>query len=216
MLMAVQTFVLLTLAFVAHASGIDAVVHDRHGKPVADAVISLIPADPTLLSGHDTQASAEMDQRQKQFVPYVLPVKTGTRVRFPNKDRIKHHVYSFSPAKRFELKLYGGDHKEPVVLFDKPGMVALGCNIHDWMLGYVYVLNTPWFGKTDETGTVVIDGIPEGRYTARVWHPRLRGNNAGYEKSLTLQERTQAQTSFAVSLKRERRRHPPEFDEEVY
>ena len=83
-----------------------------------------------------------VDQIDKEFVPYVKPVRTGSFVQFPNKDHIRHHVYSFSAPSKFELPLYMGTPAQPV-LFDKPGVVKLGCNIHDWMIGYVYVTDSP-------------------------------------------------------------------------
>jgi hypothetical protein len=107
-------------------------------------------------------------------VPYVTVIQTGTTVTFPNRDPILHHVYSFSPAKPFEIKLYTG--KSPVeVVFDKPGVVTLGCNIHDWMIGYIAVVPTPWFAKTDAAGTAIIRDLPPGAYDIQAWHPHQRG-----------------------------------------
>jgi hypothetical protein len=100
----------------------------------------------------------------------VLAVRSGTRVAFPNSDNIRHHVYSFSPAKHFELRLYQGTPSEPV-LFDKPGAVVLGCNIHDWMVGYVYVTDDPWFAVSDAQGRVQLDSVPVGSYAVSLWHP---------------------------------------------
>jgi hypothetical protein len=113
-----------------------------------------------------------MDQVQKQFLPAVLAVRSGTRVSFPNRDDIRHQVYSFSPAKRFELRLYKDTPSEPV-LFDKPGLVVLGCNIHDWMVGYIYVTDDPWFAVSDEAGKLHIDDLPVGRYHVTLWHPQI-------------------------------------------
>ena len=115
-----------------------------------------------------------MDQRGLRFVPFVLPVQAGTSVAFPNSDNVRHHVYSFSPAKRFELRLYAGNHTS-TVLFDKPGIVTLGCNIHDWMVSYVYVLDTPYFAKTGADGLAHLGDLPAGTYVARLWHPRIDG-----------------------------------------
>ncbi|HAW22137.1 MAG TPA: hypothetical protein DCX38_02040, partial [Pseudomonas sp.] len=116
-------------------------------------------------------AAAVMDQIDKQFVPAVLAVATGTAVSFPNRDDIRHQVYSFSPAKRFELRLYEGTPSAPVT-FDQPGLVILGCNIHDWMLGYVYITDDPWFGVSDAEGRIQLDA-PAGQYPAPLWHPAL-------------------------------------------
>ncbi|EPN02611.1 hypothetical protein A259_25260, partial [Pseudomonas syringae pv. actinidiae ICMP 19070] len=115
---------------------------------------------------------AAMDQREQEFAPHVLAVHVGTEVKFPNSDNIRHQVYSFSPAKRFELRLYEGTPSDPL-LFDKPGVVVLGCNIHDWMVGYIYVTNEPWFGVTDSNGVLKFEQVPAGHYAATLWHPQI-------------------------------------------
>lgn len=145
-----------------------AVQVDAGGAPVAQAVVSLhSPA-----SARAARASrSEIDQRDNQFVPRVLPVTVGTWVEFPNRDAVRHHVYSFSPAKRFELPLYSGTTASPVK-FDLPGVATLGCNIHDGMIAYVVVLDTPHFALTGSDGRAVIDA-PPGDYELRVWHERL-------------------------------------------
>lgn len=124
-----------------------------------------------------------MDQIDKEFVPLVVPVQVGAAVSFPNKDNIRHHVYSFSPAKRFELKLYSGVPAKPVV-FDRPGPVTLGCNIHDWMVGYIYVVDTPWFGKTSADGVASFE-LPAGDYVVKVWHPWMKAEPAAQHASVT-------------------------------
>jgi hypothetical protein len=101
-------------------------------------------------------------------------VQVGTAVNFPNSDNIRHHVYSFSPAKKFELPLYSGVPAEPVV-FDKAGFVTLGCNIHDWMIAYIAVLPTPYFQVTRQDGRGVLKDLPPGQYNVQVWHPALKG-----------------------------------------
>lgn len=207
---------LVMLSMNGHAAGLVGNVSDDEGHPVADAVISLIPLIRDHLPPRVTSRTAKMDQWQKQYVPYDLPVQVGTQVSFPNKDNIKHHVYSFSRAKRFELKLYSDFNADPV-LFDKPGVVVLGCNIHDWMLGYIYVLETPYFAKTDETGKAVIKDLPDDDYVVSVWHPRLSGKTNKHDQQLSLQGQTAASVNFTVKLKRERhRRRPPDFEVEVY
>lgn len=136
-------------------------------KPLADAVVWLTPA-----AAAPPKKSAVMDQVHKTFVPYILPVQVGTTVDFPNSDSINHHVYSFSPAKRFELKLSPSMHNNHI-LFDKPGIVTLGCNIHDWMLAYVVVLETPYFGQTDNKGQARLDEPEGGIKEVHVWHPQI-------------------------------------------
>ncbi|APP81240.1 methylamine utilization protein [Xanthomonas hortorum] len=151
------------------ATPVSVTVADANGMLV-DAVVSLEPARPAPPSAAKTM---EMDQVNSQFVPAVLAVRTGTLVRFPNNDQIRHQVYSFSPAKRFELPLFQGTKATPI-RFDQAGLVTIGCNIHDWMLGYIVVLETPYFGKTGSDGRVQLDA-PAGAYTLRVWHPRIKG-----------------------------------------
>jgi plastocyanin len=145
-------------------------VVDADGRPLADAVIAVevrgVKAAPV------TALVAEMTQRQRRFEPAVLPVQTGTAVRFPNFDTVRHHVYSFSPAKVFELKLYAGTPAEPV-RFDKPGVAVLGCNIHDRMAAWVVVVDTPLFAKTDASGKATLD-VPDGDHRVRLWHAGLR------------------------------------------
>lgn len=154
-------------AATASAATLNAQVFDQQGQPLSDAVLTLKgPAGTAPLV-----LKADMDQRNKEFVPHVLAVHTGTQVKFPNSDNIGHQVYSFSPAKRFELRLYEGTPADPL-LFDKAGIVVLGCNIHDWMLGYIYVTDEPWFGVSDAKGALKFEQIPAGHYTATVWHPQ--------------------------------------------
>jgi plastocyanin len=162
----------LTLASAAaHSASIAGNITETSGAPLNDAVIYVIPISGA--AGSKPVRGSNVEQINKEFVPFVTPVQTGTVVSFPNRDEIRHHVYSFSPAKTFELKLYAGA-SAPQVLFDKPGPVVLGCNIHDHMLAYVYVVETPYFAKT-AAGAARIEGIPAGDYNVRIWHPRLRG-----------------------------------------
>jgi plastocyanin len=161
---------LLCAAVDADAVAVSATVSDLAGVPVPEAVVYALPASGKLPA--TAPRAAVMDQINKEFVPFVIPVQVGSSVTFPNKDNIRHHVYSFSPAKTFDLKLYSGKPASPVV-FDKPGPVALGCNIHDWMVGFVYVVESPWFAKTAKTGGARFD-LPEGEYDLKVWHPWLR------------------------------------------
>jgi hypothetical protein len=114
-----------------------------------------------------------MDQQHNEFVPHVLVISAGTQVEFPNHDVVSHHVYSFSQAKTFELALYKGNTHPPLA-FDEPGVVVLGCNIHDSMLGYIVVVPTEHYALSDERGTVRLEGVPAGDYTVDVWTPRAR------------------------------------------
>jgi plastocyanin len=188
------------------SGGLDVLVKDDGGKPLTDVVVSLTAAGSA--PAPPRAASAVMDQQNKTFVPLVLAVPVGTPVTFPNRDNIRHHVYSFSSPKRFELPLYIGTPASPVV-FDKPGVVVLGCNIHDWMVGYVYVSATPHFAKTAEDGKARVGDVPPGAYEARVWHPRMRVEPEKTGKPITIAAGDPGQLEFVVALKPERRVPPP-------
>ncbi len=169
--------VLLLAAPAARAAGI-LLSASAGGEPVADAVLSLHPAPSTAGAG----ARAVMDQRNSAFAPGVLVIQAGTAVEFPNSDTVQHQVYSFSPAKPFELPLYSGTPPAPVV-FDRPGVVVVGCNIHDWMVGHIVVLDTPYFGKTGADGRLRLEA-PPGRYELRAWHARREGDAPAVEVEL--------------------------------
>ena len=156
----------------AAASDVQVQVLGPDDKPVQDAVVFLRTLSGQKTAAH-TPLAASVEQHDREFVPYVTVVQTGAAVRFPNQDPIRHHVYSFSQPKKFEIKLYAGDAPDPII-FDKPGVVTMGCNVHDWMLGYVFVVDTPWFAKTDASGLARIDAVEDGEYEARIWHPRQR------------------------------------------
>lgn len=160
-------FAFLLLSAPLHAASLQAELVDNQGQPLANAVLSLRSTVAPVVA----PATAVMDQRSQQFAPTVLAVRSGTSVAFPNSDNIRHHVYSFSPAKRFELRLYQGTPSEPVI-FDTPGVVVLGCNIHDWMVGYIYVTDDPWFAVSDEQGRLSLEQLPPGAYTVSLWHPQ--------------------------------------------
>ena len=153
------------------AADIIANVVDDSGAAIAHTVVY---ADPK--SGTAPALGAEkaiVDQVDKLFTPFVSAVRVGTRVIFPNRDNIKHHVYSFSRPKQFELPLYAG-RAAPPVLFDKEGEIVMGCNIHDWMMAHVLVVKTPYFSVTDKNGQAHLNNLPSGDYTVRVWHPGMK------------------------------------------
>jgi plastocyanin len=138
------------------------------GLSPEDSVVIFDPLDASIPPTHLT---ASIDQVQQQFVPRVSVIRTGTSVTFTNSDRVRHQVYSFSPSKVFTLKLYAGSPQTPV-LFDRAGLAVLGCNIHDSMVAFVAIVDTPYFAKAPASGTVEMN-LPPGRYRLRVWHPRL-------------------------------------------
>ena len=173
--MRVPALIALACALAAPARAADVVVSlvTPAGKPVSNAVVTLKPQGGLPRGPIRFPWPMTMAQRDMQFEPFVLIVPVGADVAFPNLDRVRHHVYSFSPAKTFELKLYGRDETR-VVHFDKPGVVPLGCNIHDSMVAFVLVVDTPYAGMTDASGQAVIHGVPPGAQAVRVWHPYLR------------------------------------------
>ncbi|MDR6992290.1 methylamine utilization protein [Luteimonas sp. 3794] len=195
---------LCALAFCAMDGAVAAsltVAVDGDGVRLEGAVVSLhSPAARAAVR----PMSAEMDQRQAEFVPNVLPVTTGSRVVFPNGDNLHHHIYSFSPAQRFELPLFG-DRQAPPVLFDTPGVVELGCNIHDGMLGYVVVLDTPYFATTGMSGDARLEA-PPGDYTLQVWHERL---DDGPGARVTRHVHVESHQVERVTLELEAARPPP-------
>lgn len=163
--------ILLFVSVPALAVQLTLTVTNTEGELINDAVAALIPVQAIDYSSVPT---AIMDQREKMFVPKVLAIRVNTQVRFPNSDDIRHHVYSFSPAKKFELRLYHGLTAEPV-LFDKPGTVVLGCNIHDSMVAYIYVVETDFFAVSDAQGNIKINA-PAGKYQLQIYHPQMNGD----------------------------------------
>ncbi len=161
---------LLALAGSAQAALVTVSVQDGAGKPLAGAVVTLestgarLPVKPA--------ANVDIAQSKRQFRPQVTVVTVGTAVLFPNFDTVRHHVYSFSAIRPFELKLYAGVPTAPVV-FDKPGIAVLGCNIHDEMAAWVVVVDTPFYGRSGADGKVRIEAVPAGAYRLRAWHPGL-------------------------------------------
>ncbi len=188
-----------------YAATIRVSVLDDKGTAVKDAVVYAELKEGTYPSASQ-KSTATMDQQNKEFIPYVLPVQIGTSVHFPNSDNIRHHVYSFSPAKKFELPLYKGKTANKVV-FDKPGVVALGCNIHDWMIAYIYVVETPFFTKTADNGKCNLTDLPAGVYEIRVWHPRMKNASEVTVKQLRIQKNEEL--DYKIELKPEWRLHRP-------
>jgi plastocyanin len=163
-------------------------VVDERGTPIERVAVWAMPgaAAPAVEPGATRDApSAVMDQADNAFVPHVLVVQAGTSVLFPNNDVVSHHVYSFSEAKAFELGLYKGN-AHPPLLFEKPGLVVLGCNIHDGMLGYILVVETPHYSLTDAHGALALESLPPGDYTLRVWTPRLRPGALPPDETVTI------------------------------
>lgn len=171
------------------AASVQLTVVDEQGRPVPGAVVFL--DSPQASKVVRPMAQVDMAQQNKRFVPDVLLVTRGTPVAFPNRDTVRHHVYSFSPTKRFELKLYVGTPAQPVV-FDQPGVAVLGCNIHDQMIAWVVVVDTPYRAQADADGRVVLDNVPPDAYQLRLWHQRLPVGAAAQAQALSMTDKSLA------------------------
>ena len=161
-------------------------VQDVKGRPVPAVVVTAGEQSAAAVGGQVDALTMTMDQIKMQFVPEVLVVPVGASVAFPNSDSISHQVYSFSPAKRFQLPLYKGSANPPVV-FDKPGLVVLGCNIHDMMVGYLYVTSAPWYGQTDAHGQLTLNTVRAGSVTVTIWSPYLTDAPDSLSKTLQVE-----------------------------
>lgn len=186
-------FVTPSLATAKEASQVSYQVQvlDSNKTPLQNMVVEFHFNTP---DEHAIEKVAIMDQVQEQFKPHILTIEKGTLVSFPNSDNIKHHVYSFSEAKSFEQGLYKGKQALPIN-FDTPGVVDLGCNIHDWMLGYIYVAESHYFAKTNANGEVNMM-LPANVVSVSVWHPRMQES----EKRL-MQNIGKGETHIVLQLK---------------
>lgn len=156
---------LLMTTTLVQASSLAVLVQDATGKPLADAVVY---AEQDGASVPKSPKAAVIEQRGLKFLPLVSVVQTGASISFPNNDKVRHHIYSFSPAKKFDQKLYAGVAASTQV-FDKAGTVVLGCNIHDRMIAYVKVVDTPFFAKSEADGVAKVE-LPAGKYKLSIWH----------------------------------------------
>jgi len=198
---AVLVLTMLTVGFPAavSAASLKVLIQNDEGETVENAVVQALP------QGHDPGVAppgeAIVDQKGKEFVPHVTSVRVGTRIQFPNSDDIRHHVYSFSAAKTFAIPLYKGMPAKPIV-FDKPGVVVLGCNIHDWMSAYVFVSETPYFATTGQDGRAILKSLPAGRYLVKVWHARLKDTPQPASHEVALSRDGNAELTFVIKQKR--------------
>ncbi|WP_247870124.1 methylamine utilization protein [Methylophaga sp. SB9B] len=156
----------LILVSPVQASAVTLNIIDQHQQPVANAVIEIL--NSAEIKGSPTNI-AVIDQINKAFVPEQIIIQQGQAVDFPNSDNIRHHVYSFSEAKTFELKLYA-DKPEKEIVFEQPGVVVVGCNIHDSMIGYIYVAEHQFFTSSD-LGVAHIAASAESSPQISIWHP---------------------------------------------
>lgn len=177
------------------AANLTVQVTDKAGATIENAVVyaesvnkSNVVATAPAITG---AMSANIEQKNKRFIPLVTVVQTGSNISFPNRDTVRHHVYSFSPVKTFELKLYSGVPTNPI-LFDKAGTAVLGCNIHDQMVAFVQIVDTPYFAKTDNKGKATITGLPNGQYVLKAWHYALAKENKIVESNIDVSSDLQA------------------------
>lgn len=176
---------LISACVPAEAATVTVSVRAPDGRPVENAVVSIESSATRAGTPLSFSYPLRISQQDIAFKPYVLLVPVGARVAFPNLDKVRHHVYSFSRAKKFELKLYGRDEAN-FVTFDQPGAVALGCNIHDAMSGFVKVVATPFAEKTGASGQVSIRGLPAGAALVKVWHPKAQARGNEFSAALTI------------------------------
>jgi len=166
---------------------------DGHALP--GAVVTVRPLDGP--AHHPAPVHAVMDQVDKAFTPDLLVIPVNSTVAFPNSDAVSHQIYSFSPAKRFQLPLYRGKPYPPV-RFEQPGVVTLGCNIHDQMLAYLLVTDASWYGRTDATGSWSAE-LPRGRYRVSLWHPRLRASEGDLQHEVSVSDSPHAELTLRLS-----------------
>ena len=180
-----SSLALLTLAagLPAGATTLEVQLHGQDGKPLLEAVVYLESAGARAAS--KPLAGVEIEQAEKRFTQRVSVLPTGSAVNFPNRDKVRHHVYSLSPTKPFELKLYSGVPANPVV-FDRPGVAVLGCNIHDQMVAWVVVVDSPHYGLSGADGRVRLDDVPPGSYRLKTWHPGLPPGAPALDQALVV------------------------------
>jgi plastocyanin len=185
----------LAAAAPARAALLVITVQTSEGRPLPGVVVAAHSLDTP---GRKPQpVKAVMDQVNRAFAPDLLVIPVGSTVTFPNSDLVSHQIYSFSPAKRFQLPLYRGTPYPPVH-FDQAGVITLGCNIHDEMVGIVVVTDAPYYGRTDAKGAWSND-VARGRYRITIWHPRMRDAEADLERELTVGEADQAELTLRLT-----------------
>lgn len=192
--------VLAATLFAGNALAADLTVRvsDASGAAVQNAVVTFTPT-AGVSAPFSFSWPYQVAQQNLQFAPYILIVPVGATVRFPNLDRVRHHVYSFSEGNRFELELFGRDESR-AHRFTQTGIAAVGCNIHDQMQAYIVIVDTPYVGRTTASGSVVIPGA-SGAGTLRVWHPNLRARGGAMTRAVTLPSSGAAQEAFSVQLR---------------
>lgn len=194
-----KTLILATALFCCNAAANGNALHikvqDQATSPLANAVIELITEQPIPLRN---QTQISIAQQGLMFVPFVTAAPINSAIEFPNKDKTRHHIYSFSDAKTFEIQLYADTPEQPVI-FDRQGIVVLGCNIHDYMQAYIYIGASPLLAVTDGAGTAVFSDLPAGNYQLKLWHPWQK--QPQQITSITLTTNTEQQLTLPVEQK---------------
>lgn len=185
----------------AWAGDLAVTVRDTAGKPVPNAVVTVYPANGAPKGPIKFAWPLTVAQQNIQFDPFVLVAPVGASVSFPNRDKVQHHVYSFSAGNKFELKLFGKDESRSVT-FKAVGVAAIGCNIHDAMVGFVKVVDTPFAIKTGADGVATIRGIPAGPSTVKIWHPYLRAPKNELTRTSTIGAAAVVRDQVVVEIRR--------------
>ncbi len=215
--------VFLGISSSAAAQGISLSLRTVEGEPIVDAVLELLPSSNNFNSFNnfantETSNQAEIDQRDKEFVPSVTTIAAGGSISFPNSDDILHHVYSFSTAKTFDTPLYGSDaNSDYREVFEEAGVVEIGCNIHDWMLAYIYVGESSLMAISDDDGQARLPDVPAGEYTVRIWHARLDAADNRLQQTVIIEEGPVVELDVRAELVRDRRvRRAPSANRKRY
>jgi plastocyanin len=199
----------LPFSFSCFAGTLNINATDKNGANMADVVIYASPvggnapaASPVATTSSEPVA---IGQNNLQFSPYVTAIQVGSSVRFPNYDKIEHHVKSFSPTKEFEIKTYDKGTPPPVQ-FDKPGVVVVYCVLHEWMRAYVMVVDTPWFDRTDATGNARLEGLKPGTWEIKAWHPDYGSIKPPLKQTVQVTDTGMTPLSFNFDLVPKKRR----------
>ncbi|MEE9344570.1 MAG: methylamine utilization protein [Methylococcales bacterium] len=184
---------------IAYAEILNVTITDSSGNPVNNAVVSAYSKNVVSQTSVASETTIIIDQVDKKFVSHVTPIQMGAAISFPNHDQIRHHVYSFSSAKIFEIPLYKGIPTKPII-FKQEGIVTLGCNIHDWMSAYIIVIDSPYFATTDQQGRASLP-VPVGDYELRFWHRDADEKTKNSKQSITIHSSETASLSVDFSFK---------------
>lgn len=204
----------LLFSVAATAATVTVTVSDNAGSQLSDTVVYLQSANAVPVKPSN---DLQIQQKGKEFSPFVSVAPVNSSLTFPNRDGIGHHVYSFSPAKTFELPL-SEQELTTSILFDTPGIVTVGCNIHDWMVGYIYIVNTPYYAVTDQQGKLSINNVPAGSYTLHLWHPGIKSGK-DLEQPMTINDQQDQQLNLKIDIKPQyfwKPTHPAENEEVQY